>query len=394
MRFLFTVQPTFGHFHATAPAAVALKEQGHEVAFATGASFGAVIERMGFVHFPCGLDFDGSKDVLESLPGRESLQARFSGSAAIQQLYGFVEELAPIMTEDLIQLVEAWRPDLIVRDPLEYGGYIAAERAGLPHATITWGIYIPAQLICPDALAALRQRYGLPADPGLKTIDQYLALNFLPPSWKFPDSPVEDITYRFCAPPFDRSFDEGLPDWIYTLPDQPTVHVSLGTTFNQSPGTFLAILDALHTEKVNVIMTIGRTMDPAQFGPQPDQIKIVQYIPQSRLHPHCDAMIFHGGYNTLHSALWHGLPMVITPLRAGDNAPNAQQCQALGVGIVVEGDPPKAKAIREALRIVLEQPSYRERSRARQREIRGLPDLSEAVKRLERLAINREPQRK
>jgi MGT family glycosyltransferase len=171
------------------------------------------------------------------------------------------------------------------------------------------------------------------------------------------------------------------------------VHVTLGTTFNQSPGIFLAVLDALRTEKVNVIMTVGRTMDPAQFGAQPSQIKIVQYIPQSLLHPHCDAMIFHGGYNSLHSALWHGLPVVITPLDAGDNAPNARQCQSNGVGIVVEGNPPKAEAIREAVMAVLEQPSYRERAHRMQREMRALPDLSEAVKRLELLAMRREPQR-
>ena len=36
MRFLLTVQPMFGHFHAMAPLAQALKEHGHEVAFATG----------------------------------------------------------------------------------------------------------------------------------------------------------------------------------------------------------------------------------------------------------------------------------------------------------------------------------------------------------------------
>ena len=40
MRFLFTVHPLFGHFHAMVPLAQALKEHGHEVAFATGKGFG------------------------------------------------------------------------------------------------------------------------------------------------------------------------------------------------------------------------------------------------------------------------------------------------------------------------------------------------------------------
>ena len=68
------------------------------------------------------------------------------------------------------------------------------------------------------------------------------------------------------------------------------------------PETFRAILAALGSEAMNLIITVGHSMNPAQFGPQPDHIKI-EYIPQSLLLPHCDALIFHGGYNSLLSAL-------------------------------------------------------------------------------------------
>jgi UDP:flavonoid glycosyltransferase YjiC (YdhE family) len=67
------------------------------------------------------------------------------------------------------------------------------------------------------------------------------------------------------------------------------------------------------------------------FNPIPTT-SIVQYIPQTLLLPHCDLLIFHGGYNSLLSALWHGLPVVITPLGAGDQLPNARQCEKLGQG--------------------------------------------------------------
>ena len=133
-------------------------------------------------------------------------------------------------------------------------------------------------------------------------------------------------------------------------------------------------------------------MDPAQFQPQPDHIKIAQYIPQMLLLPHCDAVIFHGGYNTLLAALWHGLPMVITPLGGGDQLINGQQCAELGVGVLVEGSPPEPEAIRRAVRSVLEQPGYRGRAQQLGREIKALPGLVEAVKRLEALAKTREPQ--
>lgn len=394
MRFLFTLAPMIGHFHAMVPLALSLKEHGHEVAFATGKGFGPLIRRTGFQHYPCGLDFDGSKDIFEALPEWEAIKVKSPGDAGLQQLYGFLQGLAPRMADDLIGLVDIWKPAVIVRDPLEFGGYIAAEHYGVPHATIMWAMYISAKALCPEAVSGLRRRFGLPADADLDTLDQYLVLDFLPPSWTFPHLPYPPVAHRFCTPPYDLSSGGVLPDWMGTLPDQPTVYATLGTTFNHAPATFQSILSALRTETVNLIMTVGRSMDPHQFGLQPDNIRIEQYIPQTLLLPHCDAVIFHGGYNSLLSALWHGLPMVITPVGAGDQWPTGWRCSELGAGVLVEGNPPTAEAMRAALKSVLREPDYRARAQDLQSEIMQLPSLAEAVKRLETLSETQMPQYK
>jgi len=392
MKFLFTVQPLFGHFHAMVPLALALKDHGHEVAFATGRSFGSTMQHVGFQHFPCGFDLSGEpNDIFETLPEWEIVKAKYP-SVGVQQVYGFIQALGPRMADDIIALIKTWRPDVIVRDPLEFGGYIAAEHYGLPHATITWAIYINPKPLCPEALIELRQRYALPADPELNTLDRYLVFNFLPPAWKLPMAPFPAVTQRFCAPPFDASSADRLPDWISTLPDRPTIYATLGTTFNQSPATFQAILAALSNADVNAIITVGHMMDPAQFQPLPDHIHIERYIPQTAILPHCDAVLFHGGYNTLHSALWHGLPLIITPLGAGDQYPTGLLCEKLGVGIMVKEQPPEPEAIRAALNAVIEQPAYRARAQQFQRDLKALPHLSEAAKRLETLARIHESQ--
>jgi UDP:flavonoid glycosyltransferase YjiC (YdhE family) len=391
MRFLFTLHPAYGHFHSMVPLARALTAHGHEVAFATGKGFGPVVQRVGFHHFPCGFDFDGSKDIFEALPEWETIK-RLPIPPGEQQLYGFIQVLAPKMADDLIELMRTWKPDGIIRDPVEFGGYIAAEHHGLPHATVMWAFYISAKFSCADAVLELRRRYGLPDDPELDTLDRYLVLTFLPASWTFPDWAPPPVTHHFCAPPFDLSSEAGLPAWVKSLPDQPTVCATLGTTFNRAPGTFHAILTALGPEKVNLIMTVGRSMDPAQFQPLPDHIKVEQYIPQTLLLPTCDALIFHGGYNSLQSALWHGLPMVLIPMGAGDQYPTALRCAEVGAGVLVEGNPPEPEAIRAATVAVLGQSTYRARARQLQLEIKELPPLSQAVKRLEVLARDREPQ--
>ncbi len=386
MKFLFTVQPMFGHFHAMVPLARAALERGHEVAFATGKRFGPVVQRAGFRHFACGFDFDGSRELLSALPEWEAIRALVP-PGPIQQFYGFILGLGPRMADDLIELVKTWPPDVIIRDPLDFGGYIAAEMSGLPHASVMWAFYIAAKHGASQPLLELRQRYGLPDDPDLNTLDRYLLFDWLPASWAFPHWPPPPVTHHFCAPPFDQSGETGLPDWLETLPPQPTVYATLGTTFNQAPATFRAVVDAFLDEKINLILTVGSANDPAQFQPPVPHIKVARYIPQTLLLPRCDAVIFHGGFNSLHSALWHGLPLIAIPQQAGDQMPTAVRCAEVGVGVMVAEEPPAAEAIHAAVKTVLEEPGYRTRARQLQNEMKALPPLSEAVKRLEMLAV-------
>ena len=193
-------------------------------------------------------------------------------------------------------------------------------------------------------------------------------------------------------PPFDQSIGGDLPSWVTSLPDQPTVYATLGTTFNQKPGHFRALIDAFSTEAFNAIITVGKSIDPAQFHPLPPNVRVERYIPQTLILPYCDTVVFHGGFNSLHSAIWHCLPMVIIPLGGGDQRLAAVQCDELGLGIFVDEAQPKPETINAAVRAVLEQPSYRQRVDQFRSEMMALPDLCEAVHRLENLAETREPQ--
>lgn len=385
MRFLFTLQPLTGHFHSLAPVALALQAAGHEVAFATGARFTRRLAEMGFTAFACGLDFDGGQNGFALLPEWPSIVERIQ-HPALQQLASFVEGLAPRMADDLIPLVTRWKPDLIVRDPVEYGGYVAAEVYGLPHASVMWGIYIDARRGCADSLHALRSRYGLPRDPGLDTVDRDLVIKYLPPFWEQAGVPEPPSTRCFCAAPYDGADGGTVPQWVDALPPQPIVYATLGTTFNQSRETFAAIIAALADEPVNLILTVGRTMEPRQFDPLPPNVHVEQYIPNGLLLPRCRAVIFHGGFNTLHGSLWHGLPMVVTPLEAGDQWPTAMRCVEEGVGVWAQGSPPSAETIRTAVHTVLSEARYRQRAQALAEAMRELPPLSEAVRLLEALA--------
>ncbi len=190
-----------------------------------------------------------------------------------------------------------------------------------------------------------------------------------------------------------ESGDESLPPWVADLPARPTVYATLGTIASLAPSgraTFPAILAALRDEPITLILTVGRGNDPAQFGPQPPNVHIERFIPQSALLPHCDLVVHQGGFSTVTGTLNAGLPMVVVPLMA-DQPYNAASCAALGVGAVVGPEERTPEAIRAAVRAVLGAPSYRTNAERVRDEMAALPGMDHAVALLERLAAERQP---
>ena len=59
MRVLFTTLPASGHLHPLVPIANAAAAAGHEIVFATAASFCPAVESVGFRCFPAGFDRRG-----------------------------------------------------------------------------------------------------------------------------------------------------------------------------------------------------------------------------------------------------------------------------------------------------------------------------------------------
>jgi MGT family glycosyltransferase len=190
--------------------------------------------------------------------------------------------------------------------------------------------------------------------------------------------------------PFDRSGDESLPEWCERLPDRPTVYLSLGTVYNYRTDIVRTFLEGLRDEPLNLIVTVGRNQDPDQFGPQPENVHIERYIPQTLLLGRCDLVLTHGGSGTVMAALTHGLPMLIVPI-AADQPENAERCVGLGVAQVIPLASLSADRVVGAVREVLGQTHYREAAERMRAEIAELPGPTHGVELLERLAVEKRP---
>jgi len=393
MRVLFTTQPGLGHFHPLVPLARAVQAAGHEVAFACPASFAPHVRAADFAHFPAGLDWIET-GIYDAFPALRTLPTATGGAwrATYVHIYVFAHATARRMLPDLLALGQRWRPNLVVRGTEEYAGCVAAEYWGIPHVSVqcTANNTYDFRLALAAQMDTLREGVGLPPDPIAEMLYRYLHLSATPPALLPPGEPLAP-TARFLRPvPFDRSGDEELPAWAATLPDRPMVYATLGTVFNQARPVFEAILAALRDEPVNAILTVGRTVDPADFGPQPANVHIERYIPLSLLLPRCDAVVAHGGINTVLGALMHGKPLVLLPLGA-DHFANARGCEALGVGLGIGPGERTPAAIRAAVHEVMNNPSFRQKAEQIRDEMAALPGPEYAVQLLERLAVEKQP---
>ena len=284
---------------------------------------------------------------------------------------GFAGRLARERADDVRALCDEWGPDVVVCDETDFGAMLVAERLGLRYASVctTAPGFIRRELLA-EPLAALRVDRGLPPDPELTMLDRYLVLSPFPPSFRDP-GPAQ--CFRNIARAVRRG---GGP---------PTVYFTLGTVFNlESDDLFARVLAGLGALDVDVVATVGRQIDPAELGPQPERIRVERYLPHSDVLPRCDAVVSHGGSGTVLGALAHGLPSVLLPLGA-DQPLNAARCEELGAALVLDALRATPEDVREAVSSVLEDPAYRAAAERVRDEIRRLPGPDHAVRLLERL---------
>jgi UDP:flavonoid glycosyltransferase YjiC (YdhE family) len=388
MRVLLTCSPAYGHFHPMGPIARALVENGHEVAFATAADFCERVERCGFRAFPAGLKMPERGVIMRKVIG-DMMKAPPPERPKMGFPRIFGEHSAPVMLPDLQKVIDEYKPDLLIHDTSELAGPIAATAAGIPYVNHSFGHIMPDEIIALAAewLAPLWKGIGHEPPP-LAGLYRHLYLDICPPSLQFPG--IAKVASKQSMRPvaFDAEVGESLPAWIDAMPSVPTVYVTMGTLFNDTQSLFRTILEGLRDEPINIIVTLGKNGDPAAFGPQPDNVHIERYLPQTLLFPRCDAVVSHGGSGTMLSALSVGIPLLSIP-QGADQFRNAERLSSAGAGNTLMPHEVSAEAVRRNVKALLEEPAFYENASKLSREISAMPTPSDVVATLAKLVLDR-----
>jgi UDP:flavonoid glycosyltransferase YjiC (YdhE family) len=385
VRLLCTFIGGNGHFVPLIPIARAAEAAGHTVAVGCGPSMAATVAAAGFTALPLGT---GSASAPERLPLRPLDAAREDQEFRDR----FAREGAQYRAPHTIALCSAWQPDILVCDEADFGGMVAAERLGLPHATVlvmAAGSFVRAAVVG-EALNELRAEHGLPPDRDLDMLRRYLVLSPFPPSFRDPAYPLPATAHSF-RPLLHPTADAPAPAWSSMRPGVPTVYFTLGTIFNMESGDlFVRVLAGLRDLPINVVVTTGHDLDPAELGPQPANVSIQQYIAQESILSHCSLVVSHGGSGSVIGTLAHGRPAVLIPMGA-DQPLNAARCVQLGVAQMLDPIAATPDTVRAAVSAVLVDPSYRRAAERIRDEFAALPGPAHAVALLERLAADKQP---
>jgi UDP:flavonoid glycosyltransferase YjiC (YdhE family) len=375
MRALFTFMGGPGHLEPLLPIALAARAAGHTVAVAGRPSALRRASTLGLDVFATATDRERPAERTPLLPVDLEREAR---DLRVGFGRGNAREHAPAIRE----LCEAWRPDVLVCDETDFGSLIAAERQGLPYASVV--TLAAANFLRPDNLAEtldiVRAEHDLPPDPDLEMLRRYLVLAPVPPSFRDPDFP---------PPPTLHSYRPGELTPAVVPTDPPTVYFTLGTEFNLESGDlFERVLAGLGELPVAVVATTGSNLDPAVLGEVPGNARVERYVPQSSILPRASVVVCHGGSGSVLGALAHGLPLVLLPMGA-DQPLNAERCVALGAGRVLDVIAATPDDVRDAVSAVLSEPSYRAAAEHIRDEFAALPGPEHAVALLEQLAASR-----
>ncbi|MFJ1765697.1 glycosyltransferase [Amycolatopsis sp. NPDC088138] len=369
-RILLTCLPYYSHLvPVLVPVAKALQKAGHAVAVATAPAMADELARHGIEHLPLPhvrtleqLLADPAVLSSPGMPGAEDEEAADTARAREEPgalTKAFAGPLAGIFARDLIAAAERWRPDVLVRECNEFGGYLAAVKLGLPRAVLDIAPGTAAHLpFLHDTLNAELVALGVlgdQGDPG-RPNDGLLAA-VVPARW-YAD-PVPSLR---CY----RTDDPGVADFA------PLAVAGLGTVAHtvvpEASRLLAAMALALGELPGPAVLSTG----PAEWtGPRPPNVRIVPFAPQSRLLGRALLFLSHGGFGGVQEALRSGTPMVVLPLFA-DQPANARRVSELGLGVAVDPAEASPEVLASACLRVLA-PEFRDRAAEFAGLVRELP---------------------
>ncbi|MFC3994765.1 activator-dependent family glycosyltransferase [Nocardiopsis sediminis] len=413
MRILFATISVKSHFYGMVPLAWAFRAAGHEVRVASQPELAETIAHTGLPAVAVGGDIEVD-DIGEASAAEDDEPVNIFdadpatlGWAQIREGYDVmtnmgVRQINEPMLDGLVEFARAWRPDLVIWEPLTYAGAVAARACGAAHARMLWGLDIWAPVRERFRELRGRQPAGQRSDAFTDWLTQALRRHgcsfdeeAVTGQWTIDPLPApvrtrsgsRTVPVRYV--PFNGP--AAVPDWLTAPPERPRVCLTMGLSGREYDGYFsgpstAAIADVLRTVgalDVELVATLSADQVRA-VGEIPDGVRVVDFVPLDALLPTCSAVIHHGGAGSFSTALVNGVPQLLFT-KMFDTRLKGDRITALGAGAALPSAGFAAADVGAAVTRMLEDPSFAEGAGRLRDEMLAYPSPAELVPILEKL---------
>jgi UDP:flavonoid glycosyltransferase YjiC (YdhE family) len=346
VRLIFASLASHGHIYPLIPLALAAKDAGHDVVFATSEEFLAPLRKAGLEVAAAGMSIRAAFGTLhEGKPLDLEPEQR---DEAIAKVFG---EVMPRQSmRDLKPLLDVMRPDLVVHEMGNPGAAFAARKAGITGLCHGFG----RESTDPMNIRIRERIRAFAADVDIDLTGDYPAaagnryLDICPPSWQLPEfkAAVDRVELR----PVAWNEPGELPPGV-RYRKRPLVYLTLGTAMGNAVVLRQAI-EGLAKLPVDVLVASGPSLTGADLGEMPENVRLEAWVPQGDLLPHVDLVVHHGGSGTTLGALAAGKVQLFVP-QGADQFTNAHALVAAGAGSVLLPEELSADAVTELARRLL-----------------------------------------
>ncbi len=320
MKVLMTAAPLVGHLTPLLPLAEALRHAGHQVLLATGGD--ALDVNTGFpVQSIAGPP--RRRTALRVALAHPRLAVRdATGRAGIPlagELFGGINNDG--MADAAVTLARAWRPDLVVHEPLATAGALAAAVIGVPAVLHEINLWDPRALH--NAVVGSRLFRHAMRRHRIDRLIPAADVSIVPSS-------LVGVRpgHRIRAIPSSGAGD--MPPWLAAPGVRARILVSRSTTHTAPGGDPMrAVLEVAPHVDADFVLVRG-PRDKAL----PSNVHVTGWIPLDRALRHATALVHHGGAGGLLQALAAGVPQLAMPGSA-DRRHNAELVAQRGAGLAV-----------------------------------------------------------
>ncbi|MFD6878487.1 MULTISPECIES: glycosyltransferase [unclassified Streptomyces] len=373
MKILFVAGGTSGVIFGIVPLAQAARNAGHDVIMAAPENCTATITSAGLPAVAVS-----SKAMQEALVDRRGVRVPIPEDLHERYIFNgrTFGRYAASCLDGLIDLVDRWRPDVVVGGALAFAAPLIAAYAGVPYVkqAIDMGEPRTIDLAAAAELGPELERLGLYEMPRTD-----LFVDICPPSLRPADAlPAQLMRYVPYAT------QKTVEPWMLQKGDRPRVLVSAGSRV--TPESDFDILSGLveKVSKLDVEVLVATPEAVAErLRPLYPGVR-AGWIPLHQAAPTADLAIHHAGGNTTMGYVAYGVPQVLVPYLPYC-VDYSTRLDAHGAARMIAPEDDSAENLADACAEILATPSYRERARELADEVAAQPNAAQAVEAIERL---------